>query len=277
VSVDVLRGLGQAEPSRRVAFMRIDGDAGATSEGSLAEEVPIAFVFNGRPHAVMLASPSDLEDFAVGFSLAEGIVMSAREVETIEVVRFAGGIELQITIPVESAERLGARSRRLAGRTGCGLCGVEQLSETLRLPAAPVTSPLQVTRTALWSAGSQLEGRQPVNHLTRAVHAAAWATPDGTLIEVREDVGRHNALDKIVGMLRRAGDDPAHGFAVVTSRASVEMVQKTAAAGIPLLAAVSRPTALAVSLADRAGVTLVGLLRGTSANVYTHLGRIADG
>jgi FdhD protein len=271
-------GLGRAAATRVLPFVRLDGAARSAGESAVAEEVPVGLVYNGRPHAVMLATPTDLEDFAVGFTLAEAIVAAAAEIEgDPQVVRVAEGIELQLVIPEAAAERLDRRTRRLVGRTGCGLCGVEQIAQAVRLPDAPVPEGTPVDPTALWRAAAELEERQPVNRTTRAVHAAAFASRDGQLRCVREDVGRHNALDKLIGALARAGEPTAEGFVVVTSRASVEMVQKAATAGVPLLAAVSRPTALAVRVADVTGVTLVGLLRGNSANIYTHARRVLGG
>jgi len=271
-------GLGRAAATRLLPFVRLDGAARSAGESAVAEEVPVGLVYNGRPHAVMLATPADLEDFAVGFTLAEAIVAVAADIEgDPQVVRVAEGIELQLVIPEAAAERLDRRTRRLVGRTGCGLCGVEQIAQAVRLPDAPVPQGTPVDPAALWRAAAELEEQQPVNRATRAVHAAAFAARDGRLRCVREDVGRHNALDKLIGALARAGEPTAEGFVVVTSRASVEMVQKAATAGVPLLAAVSRPTALAVRVADVTGVTLVGLLRGNSANIYTHARRVLGG
>jgi FdhD protein len=236
--------------------------------------VPVALVYNGRPHAVMMCTPADLEDFGVGFTVTE-LIASAADVSRVDVVRYARGIELQMEIPAAAADALSARGRAIVGRTGCGLCGVEVIDDALREPRM-VASTLRVSREALWKASESLGAHQPLNSDTNAIHAAAWASADGALRVVREDVGRHNALDKVIGALARAGDDAGGGFAVVTSRASYELVQKAAVAGIPLLAAVSRPTALAVDLAEQAGITLIGLLRGRTANVYSHHTRVLD-
>ena len=179
------------------------------------------------------------------------------------------GIELQIQISPADAERLGDRARGLVSRTGCGLCGVETIGDALRVPSE-VGRTLRVERDALWRAGAELSRQQSVNNETSTVHGAGWATADGELRVVREDVGRHNALDKVLGALARAGTPASSGFVVVTSRASYEMVQKAAVCGVELVAAISRPTGLAIRFAEAAGVTLVGLLRGESANVYTH-------
>ena len=259
--------LGQASPTTRAAFVRLDGARATPGETLVAEEVPVALVYGGRPHAVMMCTPADLEDLAVGFSVTEGIVARAADVADVRIERHARGIEARIDIPEADAARLAERVRAMPGRTGCGLCGVEAIDDAVRA-VAPVDSSLVVARDALWRAVRALESAQRWNAETHAVHAAAWCTPDGEPVAVREDVGRHNALDKVLGALWRAGDDPSRGFVVMTSRASFELVQKCAIAGVPILAAVSRPTALAIRSAERARVTLVGLVRGESGNVY---------
>jgi FdhD protein len=259
--------------SRDRSFVRLSGAERADEHAQIANEAPVAFVYSGRPHVVMMCSPDNLEDLAYGFSLTEGIVASASEIESVTESRHAKGFELAITIPVEAAAKLAQRTRALAGRTGCGLCGVEAIDDAVRA-TMPVTAKLAITHDALWRAGEALEAQQPLNRETRAVHAAAWATADGSLHIVREDVGRHNALDKVLGALARAGTDASTGFLIVTSRASFELVQKASAAGVALLAAVSRPTELAVKIAEASGITLVGLLRGRTANVYSHPERI---
>lgn len=269
---DSARALGYADPTVALDFMRLDGTDDEAQHAPVAAEVPVALVYNGKPHVVMMCTPADLEDFAVGFTYSEGIAPAA-DVKRIDIVKYSRGIELQIEIPAAAAERLTERGRAITGRTGCGLCGVEVIDEALRDPR-PVQATLTLKRDALWRASATLGAQQPMNRDTNAIHAAAWADRDGALRVVREDVGRHNALDKVLGALARAGIDAGTGFLVVTSRASYELVQKAAAANVPVLAAVSRPTALAVQLADDAGITLVGLLRGTTANVYSHRERI---
>ena len=259
--------------SRDQPFVRLSGVERTDDGAQVADETPVAFVYSGRPHVVMMCSPDNLEDLAYGFSLTEGIVSSVAEIERVEQSRHAKGYELAITIPVEAAARLAQRTRALAGRTGCGLCGVEAIDDAVRA-VRRVESQLKISATALWRAGEALDAHQPLNRETRAVHAAAWATPDGNLLVAREDVGRHNALDKVLGALARTGTDASTGFLIVTSRASFELVQKASAAGVALLAAVSRPTGLAVRIADESGITLVGLLRGQTANVYSHPERI---
>jgi FdhD protein len=272
-AVKDLAALGYAEPVVPHEFDRLADDETENQRAPLAAEVPVALVYNGRPHVVMMCTPSDLEDFAVGFTVTE-LIADVAAVKRVDVVKYARGIELQIEIPATDADRLANRGRALVGRTGCGLCGVEVIEEALREPA-PVRSALAVSRQAMWRAGEALGAHQPLNRDTNAIHAAAWAGADGTLRVVREDVGRHNALDKVLGALARAGTNPADGFLIVTSRASYELVQKAAVANVPLLAAVSRPTTLAVQLAEEAGITLVGLLRGRTANVYSHGERIS--
>jgi FdhD protein len=260
-------------PSRDRPFVRLSGTARADDAAPVADEVPVAFVYSGRPHVVMMCSPDDLEDLAYGFSLTEGIVRDASEIERVDIARHARGAELGIAIPQEAAARLSQRTRALAGRTGCGLCGVEAIDDAVRAVRV-IDATLTISVDALWRAGESLDARQPLNRETHAVHAAAWAAADGSLQVVREDVGRHNALDKVLGALARAGTDASAGFLIVTSRASFELVQKASAAGVALLAAVSRPTGLAVRIADASGITLVGLLRGRTANVYSHPERI---
>ena len=266
-------GLGYGPPARDREFSAISSAGVRLARAAIAEEVPVAFAYCGRTHAVMMATPGDLEDLAMGFSLSESIVADAREIRGVTISRHSRGIELGIDVAPPVAERLERRTRALAGRTGCGLCGVDAIDAAVRVPAR-VTSTLVVRATAIWRATSALAEHQPLNNDTHAIHGAAWATPSGDLRVVREDVGRHNALDKVLGALARAGMAADEGFVVVTSRASFELVQKAAVCGVPILAAVSRPTGLAVRMADAAGMSLVGLVRGQSANIYAHPSRI---
>lgn len=233
----------------------------------LAEEVPVALVFNGISHAVMLATPADLEDFALGFSLTEGLLDHAGELHGIDSVVSAEGITLQLDVSSACAWRLRERRRTLAGRTGCGLCGTDSLAQVRRV-LAPV-QPMATTITALTRAQRELRQHQALQQLTGATHAAAWCGSHGDVRLVREDIGRHNALDKLIGALLRTGLRPGEGFFCITSRASFEMVQKTAAAGVALLAAVSAPTQLAVQTAQDMGVALAGFVRGRDAVAYT--------
>jgi FdhD protein len=272
-SLGPVPGLGYADLASTHRFVRLD-DASASSDAALvAEEVPVALVYNGVSFVVVMASPSHFEDLAIGFSVTEGVVEGATQVKVVEVVKHSRGVEVQMTIPDDAAARIAERRRGISARTGCGICGIESIDEVLRAPVI-VADGGRVTTEALWRAAGELEARQPVNAETRAVHAAALADSTGDLVIVREDVGRHNALDKVIGAMLVGAEAPTNCLIVVTSRASYELVQKTAAAGIPLLAAVSRPTSLAIQLADRANITLVGLLRGRGANVYTHPARL---
>jgi formate dehydrogenase accessory protein FdhD len=269
------------DATRRLPATRCT-DAGMREDSELvAEEVPVAFSYNGISHAVMLASPLDLEDFALGFTLGERIVDSAREVYDIEVEHTARGVAVELRIASAAMARLKESRRARLGKTGCGLCGVDSLDyfeQAACLPPAAVTAGAQAMfeGAALHRAMAALAARQALHQATGAVHAAGWAAPDGTLLCLREDVGRHNALDKLAGALARAGTDVDDGFVVVTSRASFEMVQKAARAGVKLLAAVSAPTALAVRMAEGAGLTLAGFVRGGRHVVYSHPQRLRN-
>jgi FdhD protein len=239
----------------------------------VADEVPIALEFNGISHAVMLATPLDLEDFALGFALSEGILKSAAELFSVDEEASEQGITLKMQVSGAAFERLKLRRRSMTGRTGCGLCGTESLSQVARdlppLPARPA-----IRREAIAKAMAQLSNRQTLQQATGAVHAAAWCHAEGDVGVLREDVGRHNALDKVIGALARKPADASAGFVVVTSRASFEMVQKAVAAGVPLLAAVSAATTYAVQTAERAGLALLGFARGADLVVYTHAERL---
>lgn len=237
------------------------------------EEVPVALSYNGISHAVMLASPLDLEDFALGFSLSEGILAQPDELFELELESGPRGVVVQMRIAGARFAALKNRRRALAGRTGCGLCGVESLDQVARPLPALAAGP-DYALAALYRALAELQDRQPLRARTGGVHAAAWADVAGQVALVREDVGRHNALDKLIGALARRGLDPRAGFALVTSRASFEMAQKAAAVGIPLLAAVSAPTGYAIRLANSLGLTLVGFLRDGRYTVYAHPQRL---
>ncbi|HUL04772.1 MAG TPA: formate dehydrogenase accessory sulfurtransferase FdhD [Candidatus Acidoferrum sp.] len=239
----------------------------------IAEEVPVALVYNNISHAVMMATPADLRDFGLGFSLSEGILAGKDELMDIGVSESEAGIEVRMAIAIERFRALRERRRTLAGRTGCGICGVESLEQAVR-PVPPVTATTTIPVDAIYAALAELPQRQAVNQLTRSVHAAAWVNRAGRIQLVREDVGRHNALDKLIGAMAWRGLDPAAGFALITSRCSVEMVQKAAAVGIPVLVAISAPTALARRMAEGCGLTLVALARPDSVLVVTHLQRI---
>ncbi|MDC8758358.1 formate dehydrogenase accessory sulfurtransferase FdhD [Janthinobacterium fluminis] len=250
------------------------GGAGLPTSDAVAEETPVALVYNGVAHAVMMATPLDLDDFGVGFSLSERIVDSAADIYDIDCVQTPGtvGIELRMTISGACFMRLKEKRRSLAGNTGCGLCGLESLG-ALDTQLPPVTARAPVGKAALMAAFGALAPLQALNALTGAVHAAAWAGPDGAIALVREDVGRHNALDKLIGALARGGARRP-GFAIMSSRASYELVQKAARADIGLLATISAPTALAVDMAERAGICLVGFARQHGCVVYAHADRL---
>jgi FdhD protein len=243
--------------------------AAATHSDWLAEEVPVALVFNGISHAVMLCSPTDLEDFALGFALAEGIVQTAQQVFGIEVHTAANsmGIELQLHIAAANQALLKERRRSLAGRTGCGLCGTDSLAQLQR--HAPQVPTQHIKAAAIAHAQRCLAQQQPLQQLTGAVHAAAWCSTAGDLLCVREDIGRHNALDKLLGALHHQGITSRDGFVCITSRASYEMVQKAAVLGTGVLAAVSAPTALAVKTAHDCNLALAGFARADNLVAYT--------
>jgi len=237
----------------------------------LADEVPVALVFNGISHAVMLATPADLDDFALGFGLTEGLLADASELHDVEVHDTKLGIEVHLEVAGACEFRLKERRRNLTGRTGCGLCGTESLEHVHRaLPAFNVGAQrIRVTAPAVARALRGLREGQALQQSTGAAHAAAWCSPDGEALLLREDIGRHNALDKLAGAMSRAKLDPGQGFVCVTSRASFEMVQKTAMTGASMLVAVSAPTVLAVRTAQAAGVALAGFARREDFVAYT--------
>lgn len=268
------------EGSRATPVRRYRAGQWHSAQDVLADEVPVALEYNGVSHAVMLATPADLEDFALGFSLTEGLVQHAGQVYGLEAEPSAEGITLRLEVAASCFAQFKDRRRSLAGRTGCGLCGAESLGQAVR-PVTPLSSQAQFSPEALILGMGQLRARQPLLAATGATHAAGWCDAQGQLQVVREDVGRHNALDKLIGaLLRRPAEQrqalpEGQGFVVVTSRASHEMVQKTAAAGVPLLAAVSGVTALALQTAEAAGLTLLGFARGSDFSVYTQGHRVA--
>jgi len=250
------------------------GSSAAITE-MVAEEVPVALVFNGISHAVMMATPADLLDFGLGFALSEGILWDKEELFDIGCSEAEAGIEVSLAIDLKRFAALKDRRRSLVGRTGCGICGVDSLEQAVR-PARPIESDTRITVEAVYDGLAALPGRQLVNRMTRSVHAAAWVDDCGTVTLVREDVGRHNALDKLIGAMAWRGVRPTGGFALITSRCSVEMVQKAAAFGIPILVAISAPTALAQRLAEQCGLTLLALARQDSLLILTHGRRILN-
>ncbi len=252
---------------------------GGVTQGmrTLPVEAPVAVVHDGTTYAVMMATPTDLEDFALGFSLTEGVIGSPREVRRMEVVASADGVEARLWLAPDAGRALAGRRRRLAGPTGCGLCGIDSLAEATRPPMALPSDDLRVEPAALLDAMAAQSAVQLLNARTRAVHAAGFWTPGEGLMAVREDVGRHNALDKLAGALARAGRDGAGGAVLLTSRVSVEMVQKAAAIRAPIVVAVSAPTSLALETAEAAGITLVAVARADGFEVFTHPRRLALG
>lgn len=236
---------------------------------AIAEEVPVALAYNGVSHAVMMATPADLEDFALGFSLSEGILRNPDELLDLNVVEASQGLIVQLMISARRFAALRERRRSLAGRTGCGLCGVDSLDQAVR-PVASVRRTSSVAIDAIGRALAALPDWQIMNRASRSLHAAAFAGASGAIVMAKEDVGRHNALDKLIGALATAKIDPASGFVLITSRCSFEMVQKAATAGFPLLVAISAPTAMAVRMAQAANLTMVALARADSMRVYSH-------
>jgi FdhD protein len=270
------------EGAQSLPVCGIRGGKAFVAQDWVADELPVALEFNGIAHAVMLATPLDLEDFALGFSLSEGILKSADELFSVDEQTSAAGITLQLRVAGAAFDRLKNRRRAMTGRTGCGLCGVESLAQVqrdLNSPAhAPTgagqTKPAPIAHGAIGRAMAQLAALQTLQQATGAVHAAAWCDKQGEVLWLREDVGRHNALDKLIGALAHHDIAAATGFIAVTSRASFEMVQKAARAGVPLLAAVSAPTSLAVSTAQRLGLAVVGFARQGDLVIYAHPQRI---
>ncbi|MEO8636920.1 MAG: formate dehydrogenase accessory sulfurtransferase FdhD [Gemmatimonadales bacterium] len=271
-----LQRLGYAAPLLdHPALQWVDGVVTPRTE-HLIEETPVVLAYNGAAHVVMMTTPEDLEDFGLGFSLTEELIQSPADIRSMEIVRYSQGIEVQMTVPAELAEKISGRSRKLSGRTGCGICGSDTIADVLKA-LHPVKAAQSIPPRSILRALEALSSHQALNAASGAVHAAAWATTAGEIVLVREDVGRHNALDKLIGALVRSGTAPDSGFLMVTSRASFEMVQKATVFGSPLLAAVSGPTGLAVRVAHQAGLTLVGFARGERLTIYTHPHGVASG
>ncbi|HVN46706.1 MAG TPA: formate dehydrogenase accessory sulfurtransferase FdhD [Steroidobacteraceae bacterium] len=269
------RGRTAAAVSAELPVERWRGGSVVRTTDLVAEEMPVALVYHDVPHVVMLATPADLEDYAYGFSLSEGLVASVDEIRGVEVVQGEASADVRISVAWERFTQLLQRRRNLAGRSGCGLCGAEKAEDAIR-ECAPVPRGVSITAAELHQAMAQLAGRQPINSRTGSVHAAAWVDPASGIEVVREDVGRHNALDKTIGALARRKADFSAGYMLITSRASYEMVQKCATMGVTLLVALSAPTAFAVRLAQRAGVTLVAFARAEQHVVYTHAHRLRN-
>ncbi|MBM7043566.1 formate dehydrogenase accessory sulfurtransferase FdhD [Rhizobium lusitanum] len=252
---------------------------GVVHSGSriVPEEVPIAFSYGGSSHAVMMGTPADLEDFAIGFSLTEGIITNIDQIAAVEPIEDEQGIDVQITLVDDAADALRLRRRHMAGPVGCGLCGIESIEQAVRKVPDVSGVALSLSHADIVRAIALLNDAQPLHRETRAVHGAGFYVPAKGLIAVREDVGRHNALDKLCGAVIRSGHKGGEGVVAVTSRLSVEMVQKAAILGSSVLVAISAPTALAIRTADEAGMTLVALVRGDDFEIFTHPHRIITG
>jgi FdhD protein len=246
------------------AFSYDSGASGPELARAVAVEAPVQIVIGAAPFAVMMATPQDLEDFACGFALTEQIAETVKDIRGVEVERVEDGWRLKIALSGERLQAHLARGRAMSGRTGCGLCGIEDFSQ-MPSPHPPLNSQAPIAPAAIRAAVEELETRQPLNQATRAVHAAAWCGRDGTIVLVREDVGRHNALDKAIGALVRGGVAPDSGFFVITSRCSFEMVAKTAIFGAGTLVSVSAPTSLALERAQRFGVRIIAVARRDQA------------
>jgi FdhD protein len=252
-------------------------DAGFSEGGrAIPEETAIALSYDGGSYAVMMATPRDLEDFAIGFSLSEEVISSARQIRALDIVALDNGIDIQMWLDASRADGLRERRRHIAGPTGCGLCGIDSIAEAVK-PAAIVASGLQVSPQQIMAAMAALPPLQQLNLATRAVHAAAFWHPRQGVVALREDVGRHNALDKLAGALARQSFSGADGIVLLTSRVSVEMVQKTAAMGTSVIVSVSAPTALAVRTAQAANITLCAIARADGFEVFSHPHRISSG
>jgi FdhD protein len=258
-----------AAPTSRQMVSRLRAGAWSQADDELAEEVPVALEYNGVSYAVMMATPSDLEEFALGFSISEGIIGSTRECYGVEVEQGCSGITAHIDIASAAFAKLKERRRSMTGRTGCGLCGVDSLDQVIR-PVPWIAPGRTLSARAIRRALAGVKQMQPLNRITGATHAALWCDSTGALHRGFEDVGRHNALDKLIGGLAQSRSELSDGFALITSRASVEMVQKAATAGIAALVAISAPTALAARTAQECGMTLVAFARGDDFVAYAH-------
>ncbi|MEX2519709.1 MAG: formate dehydrogenase accessory sulfurtransferase FdhD [Paracoccaceae bacterium] len=266
-----------AQPIRSLAGFSVQRDGRCAMMRSLPEETAVAIVCNGGTQAVMMATPADLEDFAIGFALSEGFVESLDEIEAFEMAEHEAGIEARIWLTGGRAAALNERRRAMAGPVGCGLCGIESLEQAMRpLPKLSPGGPA-LTHAEVEHAVEALQAHQPLHDQTRAVHAAGFLLPGKGIVAAREDVGRHNALDKLIGAMARRGLDPSAGAFVLTSRVSVDMVQKAVIASCPILIAASGPTVHALKLAEEAGLTLAAFARGGGFDLYTHPQRIHPG
>ena len=262
-----------ADSLKQVSVLRVRDGEQTIATDLIAVEVPVALEYNGISHVVMLASPADLENFALGFSLSEGIIQQASELYACEVEATAAGWLVHLEIAAERFMLLKERRRNLAGRTGCGLCGTESLEQVTRCTTV-VSHRHQFTEAAILNGMHTMQNLQPMQKQSGATHAAAWMTAQGQIECVREDVGRHNALDKLIGVMAEQKQDFSAGVLLITSRASYEMVQKAAIMNVGVIAAISAPTSFAVELAEQTGVTLMGFMRDHSYVIYTHADRV---
>ena len=263
-------------PLKRLPTVAWRGGAQARSVRALPEEVAVALTYERATFAVMMASPADLEDFAIGFSMAEGIITRPDEITDFQIVQVEAGIECRMALTPQRRTALADRRRRITGPVGCGLCGLDSLQEAAR-PSPVVQSALRLSAQAIADAAARLPRLQRLNQETKAVHAAAFFNPSKPDILLREDIGRHNALDKLAGAVARRGDSSANGVVFLTSRVSLDLIQKTAALGVPVLVAISVPTARAVREAEAAGITLLAVARDDGFEIFTHPQRVIFG
>ncbi|MDE1891069.1 MAG: formate dehydrogenase accessory sulfurtransferase FdhD [Betaproteobacteria bacterium] len=267
--------LEQTHTTEPVEVIRLRGTSVDKTDDTVAQETPIGIEYNGVPFVVMLATPQDLEDFAVGFSLTEGIVKSTDQIKSIVIEELDAGIRVAVTIDEKRFAILDGRRQNLAGRTGCGLCGTERIAQVFK-PMSEVKSSFTLSLEHLHRALEEMKHFQPLQQITGATHAAFWVNARGQIMLAREDVGRHNALDKLYGAMASHAYDFENGAVLVTSRASYEMVQKTVQMGVGILVAVSGPTALAIRMADEYKLTLMGFTRSQSQVIYTHPERVIE-
>lgn len=256
-----------------VPNLKLKGNVSSASVRTIPEETAVALVYDASTHAIMMATPQDLEDFAYGFSLTEGKVAKRSDISSLEIVEQKNGVELRIWLAPAASQQAATRRRALLGPTGCGLCGIESLEQAL--PCLPlVSAEKKASAIEIQAAVASMAPAQLLNAESRAMHAAGFWTLEQGLVFLREDVGRHNALDKLFGAMSLENIKPSTGIVVLTSRISVELVQKAAIMGVPILAAVSAPTALAVRTAETCGITLVGIARDDGFEVFSHPQRI---
>lgn len=272
---DALFAAELPEPAVEAPCMAQRGAIASIASRKVPEETAVAFTVNGLTHAVMMATPDDFMDFAVGFAFTEGLIEAVGDLEDVEIVPTTLGVEVRMSLPRERAGLYAERRRSMAGPTGCGLCGVESLDQAMRTPPV-VTSAAVFDRRQVTAAMASLSAAQRLNAQTRAVHAAGFWSPARGLVAAREDVGRHNALDKLAGALLRGGAPAGDGLILLTSRVSIELIQKAARMGAPAVVAISAPTAAAIRLASACGVALVAVARGEDFEVFAHQTRIID-